>query len=571
MKLKEPNNNPLEEAIATIVSEAPPQDLYTRCLDRARFLDLPVETIKTQWVVRRKVWPKAIAAIAAIVLVSVTLPSFFHSGVAIAQIESSLAAIKFFRVEIIDPQSEEVISTIGFSRGEGYRLDSSDRLEVDNGEYRVEVDKNRKQGMKFPSKIKTGFQARQLLDEWTRLPEQTSGVNFKRRVDLDQAISDGKLECYVWSESIGLTQYESLAYRDRSNRIRMLSSRHRVGNDQLWIVDSYIRLSYDPIPKQEFDLGQASGFEVVESAVKQIEVDGRSVDEDVFAIHQQVVANWPKHFGLKFDLQVKATRSYGPDVDKASRVKSRAFPGKPVEFRDEFSVLAPKEEGQRPRRLWKRFSSENGQEVLVSAVSFDGATTRSYSQSLAAERGRGLIVGFEEITPPDDIPNYYEQLLFLQLNLVNNATPIPPELAVFNLDRMHLTASHQRERWIESEFSYHWESVSGPIRYEVKVANRPADRVVGYQINLDRNGERQRLGLLDVHRHEEFEGTWYPASGVLQQAGIGLLDEFEYRFEVTNVSRLPEDAEDSWWFLWPEGTMVNDQVEKRNYTIGIQP
>ncbi len=105
----------------------------------------------------------------------------------------------------------------------------------------------------------------------------------------------------------------------------MLSSRHRVGNDQLWIVDSYIRLSYDPIPKQEFDLGQTSGFEVVESAVKQIEVDGRSVDEDVFAIHQQVVANWPKYFGLKFDLQVKATRSYGPDVDKASRVKSRAF------------------------------------------------------------------------------------------------------------------------------------------------------------------------------------------------------------------------------------------------------
>ncbi len=70
---------------------------------------------------------------------------------------------------------------------------------------------------------------------------------------------------------------------------------------------------------------------------------------------------------------------------------------------------------------------------------------------------------------------------------------------------MHLTASHQRERWIESEFSYHWESVSGPIKYEVKVANRPADRVVGYQINLDRNGERQRLGLLDVHRHEELK------------------------------------------------------------------
>ncbi len=37
MQLKEPNNDPLEEAIATIVSEAPPQGLYTRCLDKARF------------------------------------------------------------------------------------------------------------------------------------------------------------------------------------------------------------------------------------------------------------------------------------------------------------------------------------------------------------------------------------------------------------------------------------------------------------------------------------------------------------------------------------------------------
>ncbi len=107
MQLKEPKNDPLEEAIATIVSEAPPQGLYTRCLDKARFLDLPGESIKTQRVVRRKVWPKAFAAIAAVVLVSVTLPSFFHSGVAIAQIESSLAAIKFLRVEIIDPQSKE--------------------------------------------------------------------------------------------------------------------------------------------------------------------------------------------------------------------------------------------------------------------------------------------------------------------------------------------------------------------------------------------------------------------------------------------------------------------------------
>ncbi len=64
----------------------------------------------------------------------------------------------------------------------------------------------------------------------------------------------------------------------------------------------------------------------------------------------------------------------------------------------------------------------------MTAVSFDGATTRSYSQALAAERGRGLVVGFEETTPLDDMPNYYEQLLFLQLNLVNNATPIPPSL-----------------------------------------------------------------------------------------------------------------------------------------------
>jgi hypothetical protein len=300
-----------------------------------------------------------------------------------------------------------------------------------------------------------------------------------------------------------------------------------------------------------------------------MDLNGRSVDEDVFGVHQQVVANWPKYFGLKFDLQVKANRSYGPDVDKASRVTSLAFPCKPVEFRDEFSVLSPKEEGQRPRRLWKRFYLDNGQEVLVSAVSFDGTTTKSYSQSIEARRGRGLIVDFENIGPLDDLPNYFEQLLFLQLNLQSNATPITPELSVVNLDRMHLTASQQRERWIESEFSCHWESGSGPIRYEVTVANHPANCVVGYQINLDRNGKRQRLGLLDVHRHEEFEGTWYPASGVLQQAGFGLLDEFEYRFEVTNVSRLPEDAEDSWWIEWPEGTMVKDQVEKRNYTIGV--
>ncbi len=86
---------------------------------------------------------------------------------------------------------------------------------------------------KFPSKIKTGFQARHFLTSGQGFQNKTSGVDFKRRADLEQAISDGKLECYVWSESIGLTQYESLSYRDRSNRIRLLSSRHRVGNDQL--------------------------------------------------------------------------------------------------------------------------------------------------------------------------------------------------------------------------------------------------------------------------------------------------------------------------------------------------
>lgn len=572
MNLKEQNNDLLEEAIATITNEAPPSDLYARCLDKARVLDLPpVKTLNKKSGLRRKSWSAALVGMAALALLSVTLPSFFHSSLAIAQIESSLAAIKFLRVEIVNPQSEEVMARIGFSQVEGYRLDSNNRLEVDNGEYRLEVDKISKRGLKFPSKMKTGFKARQLLDDWTRLPEQTSGDSFKRRVDLDQILSEEKLECYVWSESIGLTQYESLAYRDHSKRIRMLSSRHRVGSDQSWIVDSLVRLSYDAIPKQEFDIEQASEFELVESAVKQIEVNGRSIDEDVLAVHQQVVAKWPEYFGLKFDLQVKASRSYGPEVDKSSRVKSRAFPGKPVEFRDEFSVLAPEREGQRPRRFWKRYQSQNGQEVLVSAVSFDGAATRSYSQKFDSEPGKGFIVGSEEITPQDDIPNYYEQLLFLQINFVNNATPIPPELATFDLDRMHITASHQRERWIESEFSFHGESTSGPIAYEIKIANHPLNRVVGYQINLNRNGKQQRLGLLDVHSHGEFEGTWYPASGMLQQAGFGLLDEFEYRFEVTSVSRLPEDAEDSWWIKWPEGTIVNDQVEKRNYTIDGNP
>ncbi len=55
------------------------------------------------------------------------------------------------------------------------------------------------------------------------------------------------------------------------------------------------------------------------------------------------------------------------------------------------------------------------------------------------------------------------------------------------------------------------------------------------------------------------------------KAGIGLLDEFRVPIRCYQRLAATEDAEDSWWFLWPEGTMVNDQVEKRNYTIGIQP
>ena len=79
------------------------------------------------------------------------------------------------------------------------------------------------------------------------------------------------------------------------------------------------------------------------------------------------------------------------------------------------------------------------------------------------------------------------------------------------------------------------------------------------------------LRLLDLHDADQFEGIWYPSSGRYLQTGVGFLDDVDYRFQVTRVSRLADDAAKTRWIEWPVGTAVNDQVMKRTYTVGREP
>ena len=524
---------------------------------------------------RRRSWTVLAVGMAAAVLIAMLVPSIFHANIAFGQIEAALARIKSLRIEIVRPALQDSKDSIQilYTQGDGYKLDSSERVEIDNGEHRWEYDKTQKKVVKYPSKLqRQGYPTLQLLSEAVGFPVGDDPLrDLRRQPDADQMLKEEKLECYAWSDQLGATTYEHLWYLDRAQRPRMISSRHRRDGDLQWQIDSLIRFSFEPIPVAEFQVDFGSDVEIVEANTKQVEIDGLLIDEDVFKTHENITKQWQRYYGLTFDLQVKVSREYGPDVDSSMRRTCRAFPAEAVEYVDQFSVLPPQENCDRPRRFWKRYTVDSdGNDVLISAVSFDGAASRKYSRAVGKKYHGGAVVGFEDMSPIDDTPNYFEESLFLRLNLINDRMPVAPEMPTFNLARMHLTATHQREQWMEGQFTSVRQDPAGPISYRVNVANEPYNRVVGYEVSLDSSAGNKCLGLLDLHNAGVFEGTWYPSAGVFKQTGYSMLDEVDYRFRVVNVSRLPADAAENWWIEWPLGTHVNDQLEKKNFIVGAE-
>lgn len=566
----------LGRAVGSILSEQIPEGFEARCLNQARStlsqraLSSPVE--KQARASRSRFRKIAFSGSAAALFLILLLPVFFQSKVAFSQVWEALEQVDAMRIEIL-VQNSSTPDRIQYSRGQGYRLDSTDRTEIDNGEFRWEHDKGQNRVLKYPSKLKQqGYTNLQLLSEAIGFPLGTGLTeDFSRRPDADQMLNGEPLKCYAWSVELGRMTCEQLVFIDPSKKPRLIISRKRNGHDDEWTTETQIAISFAPIPARNFVVNFASSLEIVEAAANQIAIDGKAIDEEVYATHQKIMDQWSAYFGLRFELQVKVKRQPGPDDDLGKQVSTRAYSAEAVDYRDQFSVLPPLEENQRPRRFWKRFGiDQEGNEVLVAALAYDGNVTREYRLD---DRGRALgsVVDFEELRPQDDSPNYFDGLLFCRLNLIDDSRPVSSELSTLNLERMHQSGTHQREKWIEREIRAVRQSASGGMEWRLSIADEPYNHIVGYELRFSPAAGGRMLGLLDLHDADQFEGIWYPSSGRYLQTGVGFMDDVDYRFRVTRVSRLADDAAKTWWIEWPVGTMINDQVMKRNYTIGRDP